>query len=155
METGSSETENASPPGTAAVSSSFAVIPTRDVAAAWSEARPLIEKAIARGDGGWRIFDVFNHLMAGHSDLWVTRRDGKIEAAMVGMVVDYPAKRVYMMTFIGGTGLNNWIHYEDVLADWARARNCSALDMSDARNGAWARVLPHWRPLYTALRLDL
>lgn len=134
----------------------LAIIPCAQIPTVWKEARPLLEPAVAHSHG-WEIWDVFDRLVAGYADLWVVRNAGKIEACCVAMITEYPAQTVYSLTFIGGSGLRDWLEFETTIADWARARRCVALEGADVRirQGAWGRTMKNWQPVHTILRREL
>ena len=131
------------------------IVPWREVVNLWSEVRPLLEPSVNLTDGAWVISDVLNRLISDDADLWIIRHDGKIQGCCVAMITDHPSKQIYAMTFIGGTGLRDWLQFEDVIGDWAKSQGCAAMEGCDARGGAWARLLPHWRKAHTVIRRDL
>ena len=133
----------------------LAIIPWHEGASLWDEVRPLIEPAVALTDGAWEIWDVLNRLICNEADLWIIRRDGKIDGCCVAMIINYPSKRIYALPIIGGSGLKDWLQFEHVIGDWAKTQGCVAMEGCDARNGAWGRVLPGWHKVHTTIRRNL
>src|SRR3990167_7886302 len=111
-----------------------------------SEAAPLLIPAIDRSDGRTDIHHVVASLLVGQKQLWISRRDGKMDAAMVGFFANYPLVRVYDLEFIGGVGRKKWLHFEPQISAWANANGATKLN-GHFREG-WFRVLTGWTPLY-------
>src|SRR3990167_9131631 len=121
------------------------LIPIQGIADAMTEAAPLLIPAINRSGGRTDIYHVQAALLTGKKQLWVSRRDGKMDAALVGFFTFYPLKCCYALEFIGGVGRKNWLIFEPQISAWAKANGASEL-IGYFRRG-WFRVLTGWTPL--------
>ncbi len=119
----------------------------------WNEAGPLLEPAVARGDGNYDIYDVYKALVDGRMQLWTASAGGTVIAVMVSHIVDYPRKRVCALPWIGGQARARWWHFMPQVELWARAKGCVALE-GWPRKG-FTRFLTDWRTVYTVMRKDL
>ena len=123
------------------------LIPIQGIADAMTEAAPLLIPAINRSGGRTDIYHVAATLLVGGKQLWISRRGDKMDAALVGMFVNYPLKRVYALEFCGGAGVKNWRHFEPEIGAWAKANGATEL-VSYFRKGWFRVLLPGWTTLY-------
>jgi hypothetical protein len=110
----------------------------------------LLRPAIERSNGRWTVEDVMATLFAGQSQLWLSVRDGKPEAALVGKIVNYPRMNVYFVHFLGGCGMRKWYRLLPEIERWAKLHGCSELDMM-GRKG-FLRALKDWSPSWVCMR---
>lgn len=121
-----------------------------------SEVAPLLQPAIDTSGGRWDIWAVFRMIESGVSQLWVSRRDNAIEAVAVTTIVPFPRMNVCEIPFVGGRFIDNWLHFEKQIAEWAKARGCQELGGFDTKGGAWVRKLGEpWRRSHIAIRRPL
>lgn len=128
-------------------------IPAEHVATVWPMVAPLLAPAVRRADGTITLDDVRELLLARDMQLWTSWRGGTVEAAAVTEIRTYLRRRVCAIPFVGGVNRRHWLGFEPVVADWARAHGCDALE-GYARPG-WLRVLRHWRSCWTVIRRDV
>lgn len=114
---------------------------------------PMLEPAVARANGHWDIWSLISYLLAGSMYLWISMRDGEIEAALVARIVDYPRMRTLDIPFVGGKNRQHWLTHESELVEWAKANGCKRME-GYVRKG-WLRVLKDWKIQSTCIYKDL
>ena len=114
---------------------------------AWAKHRDALLKALARTDN-FNEADVLQMLLAGHMQLWHCDT-----AACVGQVITYPKLKVYSFPLVAGVGRDEWLHFQDDIAKWAKQHGCSQFE-GYARRG-WLRVLTDWTEKHTVIRKDI
>ena len=119
----------------------------------WPKVGPLLDKAVKRANGNLYLEDLLNDILAERAALWVVFNDREIEGAFTTQVSLYHRRRVCAVPFVGGRNLRYWLEAYELIKDWARARNCDAVE-GYARKG-WFRMLPKMKPIYTVTREDL
>jgi hypothetical protein len=93
-------------------------------------------------------------------NLWVSTRDGKVEAVAVTQVMVWPGRKLCGIPFVGGRHRRNWLKFEADIIEFARSQGCVdrdgrvLLEGYDTRGGAWLRTLKGtgWEPGYIQMR---
>jgi hypothetical protein len=128
-------------------------VPSGRVDTVWPTVEPLIEKALARGCGGYEPRDVRADLKDNTAQLWLAVDGKELLAAMVGRIAIYPRHKVYLLYLLAGRERERWLFLLDYLEPGARKRGCKAL-VAEGRKG-WARVLEGWTETHVVLRKEL
>lgn len=82
--------------------------PIDELARVWPIIEPILKRATDRSLG-YQPIDLLQLVMLGRMHLFVVREGGRIVAALVTEVRQYPRRRVLEVPFGGGTGLKRWI----------------------------------------------
>lgn len=80
----------------------------------WPVAKPLIEKALARGSI-YTIQEVFYGLMSKTMQLWMWSDD----AALVTTIQTKGGKKFCLLLALAGKGMSDWFQYLYIVEDWA------------------------------------
>ena len=120
----------------------------------WIEVEPMIEKALRRGGSHLSALKIFENLLKGEMLLWLSKRSGRIEACCVTQIVNWPLARVVFIILISGVAMENWLHFEGDVTEYARQQYCTAIE-GYGRFG-WVRAAPEgWEPVHVLLRKKL
>ena len=128
------------------------LVETEKVQDVWSEARPLIEKALAYDYlGNMTSTDALRLILNEHQQLWVGI-DDNISIAILTEMVHFPKNKVLRIisaaTKTGHDG-DNWYHHHLAdLEEFAVACGCSALE-AWARKGLAAKL--NWEHKYAVI----
>ena len=127
------------------------------LAARVPEVRPLVAdlvtQALDRSNGAMEAEDVLKALLRRDMQLWMVEDGGAAQAIAVTEVVDHPRRRACFIYLVAGIRREEWLHYEGVLAAWAREQGCDFME-TYARVG-WKRVLKDWTPAAVVLHKEL
>ena len=114
----------------------------------------MVGKALARGGSNWSPLNIFEKLLTGDMLLWLSKRDGGIEACCVTQIINYPLARVLSILLISGSEMENWLRFESDITDYALKQYCTVME-GYGRMG-WIRVAPEgWEPVHVLLRKKL
>lgn len=127
-------------------------IPPEALFEVWPQVGPMLAEAINRDTGSLGLEDVFKRLVNKYMQLWVYL-DGDIKACCVTQIDNRSSGRVCTLYYLSGGYMNEWLRFEDKLADWAKSHGCVALE-GMGRPG-WERVLKDWRKTAIVMRKDL
>ena len=103
----------------------------------WGEVRDYLEPAVATSRGRWTMEHLCAALAMGRSQLWIAFDEEKIHGVLTTEVMQYPAKKVLAMHFLGGENFDLW--YEELLSQisrYAKDMDCDGLE-GVARFGFW------------------
>ena len=128
-------------------------VPAAKVLGVWPLVADLVTKALDRSNGAMEAEDVLKALLRRDMQLWVVEGGGKPQAVGVTEIVDHPRKRACFIYLVAGIRREEWLHYENVLAAWAREQRCDFIE-TYARVG-WKRVLKDWIPAAVVLHKEL
>jgi hypothetical protein len=103
-------------------------MPSLDEAAErWNDIAPLLKRATDR-ISGYEPIDLLRLVMLGKMALWLIEIEGRLVAAAVTEVIEYPRERTLSCPFIGGAGLRHWAaRFLMALEDQARAAQCPVI----------------------------
>ncbi len=93
--------------------------------------------------GRMDLEDVSRFLKEKYWVLWLSIRNGNIEAIACTEIINYPKKTMCMVRILTGENYANWIGLEDGIASWAKSIGCTGME-SWAREG-WKRVFKHYK----------
>lgn len=86
--------------------------------------------------------------------LWTVWREKELAAIAVTQIKIYPRMKVCAVNFVAGEGRDDWLHFNEVIAEWAKARGCSHFE-GYMRKG-WERVLgDDWERCWLTMRKEL
>ena len=132
----------------------YHVIP-KALDAIWSEVVPILEESIKYADGKYHIDDVYSFIMHGDMHLWIIFDNQAIRAVIVTEFVNFPRKKILLLSFIAGNKAKDWLHLIDKFKDFAKLHECSAIE-GNARTG-WERVAKKvgFKKIHSTIQLDL
>lgn len=127
----------------------------------WPEAKPLLEKCVARATNGeYNVDDIYNLAISGQAFVFVVKSDKTIRKSvklvLVLEVVRYPRLAAMNIMALGGTDLEVFHEkYWDCLCGWAYMNGIRVLE--GLVSPAMQRVITRFgfTPTYTHMRLDL
>lgn len=103
------------------------------LAAVWPIVKPMLVPALDRGE---TALGLLADLMAEEAQLWAIYEHGKIIAAVVTEVLEEDdGRRECNIWAAGGTGINRWADYVEMIEDWARENGCRAVVVEKTRPG--------------------
>lgn len=130
------------------------VVLPHQVSGHWVEVEPMIERALERGNSHLTALSIFENLLKGEMLLWLSKRSGRIEACCVTQIVIWPLARVVFIILISGDAMENWLHFEGDIIEYARKLYCTVIE-GYGRLG-WIRAAPDgWEPVHVLLRKKL
>ena len=131
--------------------SKLILVPQHLVLGIFDQVGPMLQKALDRADGKFNLYDLIAWTLAGNMHLWVSMRDGKIEAACIAQILRFPRKTICGLPFLGGKGMAHWLRFENQMMEWAKSQGATEFEGYDARAGAWLRKLTDWSLKYTVI----
>ena len=114
----------------------FTGVPAAKVPMHWERVRELVTKALDRSNGAMEAEDVLKALLRRDMQLWVAEGNGKPQAIAVTEIVDHPRQRACFIYLVAGIRRKDWLHYENVLAAWARERGCDSWKLTRGSAGS-------------------
>jgi hypothetical protein len=79
-------------------------------------------------------------------DLWLAADEGgKVHAAEVTQIVDFPKGKTCCLVMTGGKGMRSWLWMLDEIELWAAKQGCTR--MSAVGRKGWGRVLPDYEQI--------
>lgn len=117
----------------------------------WAQVEPMIEDALSHSDGEMTAFDVRRFLDSGDMQLWVAKVGGKVIAAALTEIKNYPRLSVLLVHILKGDGFDDW--YEPgmrMFDSYRREMGCAFIEMH-GREG-WMRKLKDWRLYSVSMR---
>lgn len=130
--------------------SDLILVPVDKVLGVMPDVGPMLQPAIDLSDGRWDLWTVVAGLLGGQLHLWISLDDGKLEAALITRVVDYPKMRVLSLPFLGGKAMEKWLHFQAQIEEFGRSQGCKEIE-GYARAG-FRRVLKDWLFSWTFIR---
>lgn len=113
----------------------------------WRRAEEFLENALRRGNSRHTLRDIFDAVLAGKMQLWLTAR-----ACVVTQVGDYPQEKVLSILWAAGDLANIKEHLSD-LKTWACELGCQSIEVPNARRG-WSKIFG-WKETGVRLRGEL
>jgi hypothetical protein len=124
------------------MSSILVPIPSEKLEAVWPSVAPWINRACESMNGRMNALDWYESIKSRDNQLWVSARDGVIEAVTVTEILCYPHKKYLHINIVVGHDRANWQRFMREMETFARAKGCSGIQ-SLARPG-WKRILKDW-----------
>ena len=115
----------------------ISLVPVDHVLSVWDDVRGYLEPAVATANGRWTMEHLCASLATGRTQLWIAFDDEKIWGCLTTEVVQYPAKLVLAMHFLGGEEFDLW--YSDLLQQisrYGKDLGCDGIE-GVARFGFW------------------
>jgi hypothetical protein len=106
---------------------------------AWHRVKEHLKPAIKRSKGRWEPEYVLAALVTGRHNLWVVTEGtgNEVVGAITTEVIYYPEKRMLMIHFLGGKGMDKWyVDMSDAMSEHARESGCTGIECI-ARSGFW------------------
>jgi hypothetical protein len=130
---------------------SFTGVKVENVDRYWELVEPLIKSGLGEGEN---ITDAYNDILSGHNQLWIAYRDETLLAACITELCDLGQRKVCNIRSIGGTAVNDWLDYIEIIEAWAKQNGCSSMRFPIIRKG-WARILKHYHTTHIVLEREL
>lgn len=111
---------------------------SKDVPKTWPQVRRFIEAGL--GEDGVPSQRIYERLLRAECQLLVALDKGKIIAACVTELATKDNITACNILCIGGSGLNEWLHYLPSIEMWALGKERKKILIEHARP-AWARIL--------------
>lgn len=115
----------------------ISLVPPEQVFPIWKDVRGWLEPAVETSGGRWTMEHLCASLAMGQTSLWIAFDDEKIHGVLTTEVVQYPAKRMLAMHFLGGEDFDAW--YGEMLRSitrYAAEGGCDGIE-GVARFGFW------------------
>lgn len=100
----------------------------------WPEIEHWVTKACKRGGDKYWPEDVLNALLRRDFQLWVTRKDGRVDGAVITEIITYPRKTIASMVFAMGSEPHDCAEIIALVTSWAAANGCDG-SKSEMRPG--------------------
>lgn len=127
-------------------------VPTGSLVTIWPKVAPMLEPALAVGE---TIGDVLTKLYLQEAQLWAIFENGEPLAAVVTEIfTDENGDKIANIWAAGGSGINRWIDYIDMIEDWARDNGCVAIIVEKTRRGMH-RLLKGYKVTHVTLGKEL
>lgn len=106
----------------------------------WSDITPFINAALEHADNKYTLMDIQIAIIKKEMQLWVIVDSKlKIHAVMITEVIQYPNKKVLLITLLSGVNFDNWKHLLNQLKQFANELSCSSIE-TYGRHG-WIKKL--------------
>ena len=115
----------------------ISLVPLEHAASAWNDVRHYLEPAVETANGRWTMEHLCASLTMGRTNLWIAFDDEKIHGVMTTEVIQYPAKLMLAMHFLGGEDFDSW--YSEMLRHitrYGKDMGCDGIE-GVARFGFW------------------
>lgn len=116
-------------------------IPENRIPEIFNTVAPFIQRALNESNGELTLQHVYIDLINARKQLWVISDENyKTHAVAVTEIVQYPAKRIARIIFLGGEGLERWSKLlSDTVIEHAREYGATCVEVI-GRKG-WDRFL--------------
>lgn len=103
-------------------------IPAAQLARFWHYVRPMLRSAAHRSSGKYLVEDILRDIRRHENQVWGCAVDGLVVATGLTQIVNFPRKRICRIIAVEGRDHAAWLDLIDVLAVWAKAEGCAALE---------------------------
>lgn len=118
----------------------------------WPTVSRFLAPALDRGE---TLEDMLTKLYRQEAQLWVTFEHNEPIAAVVTEIHTLESgERLCNIWAVGGTGINRWIDFLDMIEDWARSAGCQRVIVEKARRGV-QRLLKGYKVTHVTLGKEL
>jgi hypothetical protein len=118
----------------------------------WPTVSKFLQPAL---DHGETLDDMLTKLYLKEAQLWVTFEHNEPIAAVVTEIHDLGEQgKLCNIWAVGGTGINRWIDFLDMIEDWARANGCRKVIVEKTRKGV-QRLLKNYKVTHVTLGKEL
>ena len=122
----------------------------------WPFVEKLITYALEYADGKYRVEHILQGIKDQKMQLWVVSGSQKgVYSVCVTQVINYPAKKTMLILLCAGEHMAVWLHYINVLKDFAKANQCVAIE--EYGRPGWAKYLGKlgFKTIHTVCSLNL
>jgi hypothetical protein len=103
----------------------------------------MLDPALAQQRGMTKVEILRKDCAAGRSQLWFVLADrSQVLAVAVTEVLQYPAKKMFCVAWLGGTQMRRWIEFFEIFKDLAKKQGCDGIEVHGRRG--WERALRRW-----------
>lgn len=121
------------------------LVPPGEWESVWPDAAPLLREAFDRG-GDFAVEDAPAHLESGHWGLWIVVDRGRMIAAAITEIVQFPQRKLLWVVAAGGAMRPGVAALWPLLQACAQENGCAAVRWSGRRGWARGGALPEgWR----------
>ena len=104
-------------------------VPQERVDDVFDEVKEMLGKAVATLDWAYGIEDVYRGLINGDGLLWIVLIDGKITAALVTRVMQYPRTRTLLIEWTSGSRMKDWLWIAvEAFTHYAKRNGCTHIE---------------------------
>lgn len=120
------------------VTHTITLVPPHYIETLWDDVKHHVAKAAIRSNGRWTLEALKQALIYNHQSLWVAfDKDHKIDGIGTTELVNYPARKILAVQFLGGDNFNDWVwEINQRFQDWAIDNDCDGIEAT-ARMGFW------------------
>jgi len=137
---------------TSSSGSEISFVPIKHIGPLWKQVEKYLDKPLAIDGYAYTSQDVLNSLINGKMQLWISwsRKEEKVEAAIVTEIVDYPQKRACRYFLAGGENMKSWFKkMKHEIEQWAKLNKCQQVELV-GRKG-WTKWLKDYTPKHIVL----
>lgn len=119
----------------------FTAVPPGALDVVWSDASPILARAVETSGGRYTMDAVHAALKNGHLALWLVLGEGaKPVAVVTTRVAQLPTMRTLCMDWLAGEDMKAWLPMvQETLEQYAKHYGCTQMQAYGRR--AWGRVL--------------
>jgi len=123
--------------------------------AIWQLVSEYIEKSLKYANGKYDLDGVLELLKKRELLLWVVYTDNKIKGCFVTELIDYPKKRILMISFLGADEMEDVLCHLDAIKDYAKKHKAQGLEIFG--RAGWEKTLSveGFRKTHVVLGLNL
>jgi hypothetical protein len=104
-------------------------IPLENLLENWPIAKQMLNPSLYYADGKYTMDDIFNGLRAREMQLWFVESDTEIKCALITQIHKYAHDSRLVILFLAGFEFNDVMELWGDLADFAREKGCSSIEM--------------------------
>lgn len=121
----------------------------------WPHVKSFIDMAFWSGRGDDDSSSVYKDLKQQFALLWIVWDDEEkhITAAVITKILNVPRGKVCLIAACAGNKMNKWLHFLDVIEQYARAEECEFIRFSGRRG--WVHHFRGWREPWVTLEKEL
>lgn len=95
----------------------------------WDGIEAMLNPAVQRSRGNWRLSDLYALIATGQHQLWLAEADGVIVGCCTTQIIAYPNAKKLFIQFLGGTDFSNWMEPGiEVLEKFGREHSCTGIE---------------------------
>lgn len=115
-------------------------ISTAGIDRIWFDVEEMIAESLKYSDGKFSLDSVYQNLKTAALQLWIISEDKKIKAFIITQIIQYPAKKILVFMFIGGSEFEAWEHFIETFKSFAKHHHCEAIE-GYGRKGWFKKIM--------------
>lgn len=126
-----------------------------DLPKAWEQIGPMVDKACAESFGAFDPPAVVDGMRSGeYIMLAIVSAEMRVVSVLVCSIGALPTGvLVFEVLLCGGEGMSEWLPFEHLMDEFARARGCQRVRSIGRKS--LARKLPHWKMIGVMLEREI